>query len=253
MTSHDNPNQDFSILTSPNSSTLLNQIDEVNNKQVKSCETQNTFETYYWGKEKRVRVSSMLEGGYSGSGFLTTQHSKTRDVDDDLEVEQDETFVYGNAQYSERDLVRYDDNEETPLIREMIMGDSDSALRHQRVDREKNTEKPEMSSPSLPNTNSNQNTDTDSNNNHIDENANANGGAQLLIGSLRALLKQQEKLLQKSIKCLVCLELYDTPLTSIQCWHVHCEECWLRTLGNKKLCPQCNAITSPSDLRRIYL
>lgn len=20
------------------------------------------------------------------------------------------------------------------------------------------------------------------------------------------------------------------PLTSIQCWHVHCEECWLRTL-----------------------
>lgn len=23
---------------------------------------------------------------------------------------------------------------------------------------------------------------------------------------------------------------YTMPLTSIQCWHVHCEECWLRTL-----------------------
>ncbi len=23
---------------------------------------------------------------------------------------------------------------------------------------------------------------------------------------------------------------YTVPLTSIQCWHVHCEECWLRTL-----------------------
>ncbi|XP_068197405.1 E3 ubiquitin-protein ligase RNF220a isoform X2 [Antennarius striatus] len=46
---------------------------------------------------------------------------------------------------------------------------------------------------------------------------------------------------------------YSMPLTSIQCWHVHCEECWLRTLGNKKLCPQCNTITSPGDLRRVYL
>ncbi|KAM7328508.1 hypothetical protein ACRRTK_012600 [Alexandromys fortis] len=41
--------------------------------------------------------------------------------------------------------------------------------------------------------------------------------------------------------------------TSIQCWHVHCEECWLWTLGAKKLCPQCNTITVPGDLRRIYL
>ncbi|TRZ00647.1 hypothetical protein DNTS_027227 [Danionella cerebrum] len=48
-------------------------------------------------------------------------------------------------------------------------------------------------------------------------------------------------------------DTYTMPLTSIQCWHVHCEECWLRTLGNKKLCPQCNTITSPGDLRRVYL
>jgi hypothetical protein len=43
------------------------------------------------------------------------------------------------------------------------------------------------------------------------------------------------------------------PLASINCWHVHCEECWLKTLSVKKLCPQCNVITSPSDLRKIYL
>ncbi|KAJ4937420.1 hypothetical protein JOQ06_001979, partial [Pogonophryne albipinna] len=102
---------------------------------------------------------------------------------------------------------------------------------------------------------------------------------------------------------LVLSDSYTMPLTSIQCWHVHCEECWLRTLsavsferneltgrrrwrtvvetthsqcaayyhlllycrwhaikalqrkrrrGNKKLCPQCNTITSPGDLRRVY-
>ena len=28
-------------------------------------------------------------------------------------------------------------------------------------------------------------------------------------------------------------ESYDSPTTSIQCWHVYCEECWLRTLVGK--------------------
>ncbi|XP_067940083.1 E3 ubiquitin-protein ligase Rnf220-like isoform X2 [Watersipora subatra] len=55
------------------------------------------------------------------------------------------------------------------------------------------------------------------------------------------------------LRCLICMDKYSKPLVSVQCWHVHCEECWLRTLGAKKLCPQCNMITSPSDLRRIYL
>ncbi|XP_078285509.1 E3 ubiquitin-protein ligase RNF220-like [Rhinoraja longicauda] len=58
---------------------------------------------------------------------------------------------------------------------------------------------------------------------------------------------------RESYKCHVCMASYSVPLASIQCWHIHCEECWLRTLGSKKLCPQCNAITSPHDLRRIYL
>lgn len=54
-------------------------------------------------------------------------------------------------------------------------------------------------------------------------------------------------------KCLICMERYKTPVVSVCCWHVHCEQCWLHTLGVKKLCPQCNMITSPSDLRRVYM
>lgn len=49
------------------------------------------------------------------------------------------------------------------------------------------------------------------------------------------------------------MERYKTPVTSVCCWHVHCEQCWLQTLGAKKLCPQCNMITSPADLRKIYM
>lgn len=34
------------------------------------------------------------------------------------------------------------------------------------------------------------------------------------------------------------------PLTSIQCWHVHCEECWLRTLvrTNSHTCPHTHTL-----------
>lgn len=83
--------------------------------------------------------------------------------------------------------------------------------------------------------------------------ASAEVDAQLLIESLCAKLRSQETLLAKAVKCLICMEAYDTPLASIGCWHVHCERCWLHSLGAKKVCPQCNIITKPSDLRRIYL
>ncbi|XP_071036912.1 uncharacterized protein [Parasteatoda tepidariorum] len=55
------------------------------------------------------------------------------------------------------------------------------------------------------------------------------------------------------IKCQVCLESYKKPVVSVCCWHVHCETCWLKSLGSKRVCPQCDTITSPADLRRIHL
>ncbi|KAL7828994.1 hypothetical protein SRHO_G00326280 [Serrasalmus rhombeus] len=75
------------------------------------------------------------------------------------------------------------------------------------------------------------------------------------LEALKTRIRDLEKQLTRGdrIKCLICMDSYTIPLTSIQCWHVHCEECWLRTLGAKKLCPQCNTITSPGDLRRVYL
>ncbi|XP_075730903.1 uncharacterized protein LOC142774431 isoform X3 [Rhipicephalus microplus] len=54
-------------------------------------------------------------------------------------------------------------------------------------------------------------------------------------------------------KCVVCSGPYTTPVVSVCCWHVHCERCWLQTLSAKRLCPQCDAVTCPSDLRKIHL
>ena len=54
-----------------------------------------------------------------------------------------------------------------------------------------------------------------------------------------AELKRENKRLRQSTVCNICLTIYVTPVVSTACWHVHCELCWLRALGAKKLCPQC--------------
>ncbi|KAG0261065.1 hypothetical protein DFQ27_003166 [Actinomortierella ambigua] len=81
----------------------------------------------------------------------------------------------------------------------------------------------------------------------------ASGDAKLVIEALKGKVRHLEAVNKDVPMCLICLEPYKVPLTSIVCWHVHCEACWFRTLGTKKLCPQCQKITLPKDLRRIYL
>lgn len=63
----------------------------------------------------------------------------------------------------------------------------------------------------------------------------------------------QHEMLEKIPRCLICLDAFVSPVVSVGCWHVCCEICWCKILGAKRLCPQCNRITSPDDLRRIFL
>ena len=66
------------------------------------------------------------------------------------------------------------------------------------------------------------------------------------------LREENDQLRQKSM-CNICMDSYQTPLVSTVCWHVSCEECWMRALGAKKLCPQCKVIIQPKHLRKIFL
>ena len=70
--------------------------------------------------------------------------------------------------------------------------------------------------------------------------------------TIERLKEENEQLRQKSM-CNICMDSYRTPLVSTVCWHVSCEECWMRALGTKKLCPQCKVIIQPKHLRKIYL
>ncbi|CAG9577677.1 unnamed protein product [Danaus chrysippus] len=79
--------------------------------------------------------------------------------------------------------------------------------------------------------------------------------AETRIQALKEKIKELEKKQNSSLeaKCLICLGGYTSPAVSIQCWHVYCEVCWLQSLRAKKICPQCNAITTAEHLRRIYM
>lgn len=79
--------------------------------------------------------------------------------------------------------------------------------------------------------------------------------AETRIQALKAKIREMERKYDGNLemKCLICLSAYTSPAVSIQCWHVYCEVCWLQSLKAKKICPQCNAITTSQHLRRIYM
>ncbi|KAG7332789.1 hypothetical protein KOW79_004623 [Hemibagrus wyckioides] len=169
-----------------------------------------------WTEQRRVQVVSILTGF---TGLVHSASKEQQDSDVDLDVDGDDTLSYGRAQYTETDVIPSAGDAED---NEMLLKRGETRLKFM-------TEKLHKSLPSCDSFNT--------------------------LEALKSRIRDLEKQLTRGdrIKCLICMESYTIPLTSIQCWHVHCEECWLRTLGAKKLCPQCNTITSPGDLRRVYL
>ncbi|KAI8084731.1 uncharacterized protein BX664DRAFT_266699 [Halteromyces radiatus] len=204
-----------------------------NNNNNLSPQDGNDWDQYEWAGQVRVRATSMMEGGYGGAGFATAQ--KEDDVDEDLDIEEDDA-EYGHSQYNERDIMvnMDEDNDDSNALREMISEASPQSGFEETVsdagwDRHLAMDHPSSS--------------------EISQSTTGN----LVVDSLKSRIHQLEMASRSVPRCLICLEPYKTPLTSIICWHVHCEQCWLQTLGSKKLCPQCQKITTPSDLRRIYL
>ncbi|ESO86621.1 hypothetical protein LOTGIDRAFT_128647 [Lottia gigantea] len=192
------------------------------------------YEEYTWAGQTRIRATSLLEGGFAKSGFLTSNCRRiSQEEDVDLNVDVDDSEEYGTPQYSEADIVPLksdepNENQERLALRGAVLGNSS------------------MSYDPGPSNSISQTTS----NSYI---SNTDSSSQELIDALKAKLKDKEDQQKNKQKCLICMDVYKEPLASIQCWHVHCESCWLQTLGAKKLCPQCNTITSSSDLRRIYL
>lgn len=227
-----------------------------------------TFEEYEWAGQRRVRASSMLVGGFSAAGLATSSSNRSsaggnsgsnhqEEEDVDLVVDGDDAAEFGPAQYSEADVVapRMDgtprEQKERDALREAVISPNAPNTPHtphtpeHQIGQGLVEVKPEPG------------TTTPLGQSEQDEGVSTSprrDGDTPVIEALRGRIRELEAEMRgQPFKCLICMEQYKKPVTSVCCWHVHCEQCWLHTLGAKKLCPQCNMITSPSDLRRIYM
>ncbi|XP_078248947.1 E3 ubiquitin-protein ligase RNF220 isoform X8 [Pogona vitticeps] len=68
-------------------------------------ENGNRFEEYEWCGHKRIRATTLLEGGFRGSGFVMCSGKENPDSDADLDVDGDDTLEYGKPQYTEADII----------------------------------------------------------------------------------------------------------------------------------------------------
>ncbi|KAK3814126.1 MAG: hypothetical protein J3Q66DRAFT_389489 [Benniella sp.] len=230
----------------------------------------DTFEEYTWAGQTRVRATALFEGSMRslGSGSRSAQE----DIDDDLNVEDDEDDEYGGAQFTERDVVMDDIDPDADELREIVLessmavekastfspsGESQWSSSTRRKGKERHVDI--ETDPAVDDDDEEidlEGIDEEDEGQKVDALINAafaSGDTKLVIDALRTKIKHLESANKSVPSCLICLEPYTVPLTSIVCWHVHCEACWMKTLGSKKLCPQCQKITLPKDLRRIYL
>nr|XP_023025752.1 E3 ubiquitin-protein ligase Rnf220 [Leptinotarsa decemlineata] len=176
------------------------------------------FEEYEWAGQSRIRATALLQGSVSNLGTSITMAEE----DEDLNVDVDDTQMYGLPQYHEKDVILPCDNPGATALRMAVTGSQPKKLCIR--------------------------TDNDS------INTEHSSGCDPIIEVLKRRIRELESKNKEDVfKCLICMERYRNPVISVCCWHVHCEECWLMTLGAKKLCPQCNMITSPADLRKIYM
>ncbi|CAG9760171.1 unnamed protein product [Ceutorhynchus assimilis] len=184
-----------------------------------------SFEEYEWAGQSRIRATSLLPGGVSSLGQSL---QNVNNEDEDLNVDGFGE-LYGSPQYSERDIILPSEESTQDLaLRKAVIGD-------------------ELNFPVIAGK------DTI---NKASDNTDSSCSGDPVLEALKNRIKELEERIEckdEIYKCLICMDRYQTPVISICCWHVHCEQCWLRTLGAKKLCPQCNMITSPADLRKIFM
>ncbi|KAK9890475.1 hypothetical protein WA026_010558 [Henosepilachna vigintioctopunctata] len=196
-----------------------------------------------WAERQRRRASP-LNAGLRRTPTSSKMITEVDNEADDVIVDGEEESSFGPSQYTESDVEQCkseDDNKDKEGVQSQVAtvnssGDVEiktESARGQQCDSNVSTSDAEPSSRAQM---------IEELRNRIKQLESENGGE-----STTTTTEAED------YKCLICLEHYRRPVISTVCWHVHCEECWLHTLGSKKVCPQCSMITSASDLRRIFM
>ncbi|XP_045440706.1 E3 ubiquitin-protein ligase RNF220 isoform X3 [Pipistrellus kuhlii] len=194
-------------------------------------ENSNRFEEYEWCGQKRIRATTLLEGGFRGSGFVMCSGKENPDSDADLDVDGDDTLEYGKPQYTEADVIPCTGEEpgeakEREALRGAVLNGGPPSTRiTPEFSKWASDEMPSTSNGESSKQEAMQKTCKNSDIEKITEDS-----AVTTFEALKARVRELERQLSRGdrYKCLICM-------------------------GAKKLCPQCNTITAPGDLRRIYL
>ncbi|KAJ3240802.1 hypothetical protein HDU81_002655 [Chytriomyces hyalinus] len=148
------------------------------------------YEEYTWAGQTRVRITSMVEGGFEASGFNV--HKKAdRDIDEDVLIDDDEEKVFGASQYSQDDIRKYvadgevGENGEGGGSPVPYYSQNDNEIDVETIDVSKELAKFITEVPS---------------------------DAKLIIEALTQRLKSLEGDTQK-VKCLICCESYTKPIS----------------------------------------
>uniref|UniRef100_A0A3B5LDQ1 Uncharacterized protein n=1 Tax=Xiphophorus couchianus TaxID=32473 RepID=A0A3B5LDQ1_9TELE len=195
------------------------------------------FDEYEWAGQKRIRATALLEGGFRGTGFATCSIKESAaDSDADLDVDGDDTLEYGKAQYTEADIIPCSgagEDQGEAREREALRGAVlNGGMPSNRITPEfSKWANDDPSTPSSSSSSSSSNAPRTCKNSEIEKVTEEESTA-TTMEALKARIRELEKQILRGdrYKCLICMDSYTMPLTSIQCWHVHCEECWLRTL-----------------------
>ncbi|KAJ1729155.1 hypothetical protein LPJ61_003662 [Coemansia biformis] len=189
-------------------------------------ESSGPMESYVIEGVERIRVTALFSGSLAAQ-FGTT--SAEQGGDEDVDVDQQDESSYGQPQFTDADL-DIPKPQRGPACNTSHLRTEDDPQGEAAPEPPSKPPKPEPAAQAPP-----------------------AGVPQLVVDALKARIREQDRMLQSACLCLVCQGPYQAPCVSIQCWHVLCEQCWMAALGTKKLCPHCQQITQPVDLRRIYL
>uniref|UniRef100_T2MCG5 E3 ubiquitin-protein ligase RNF220 n=1 Tax=Hydra vulgaris TaxID=6087 RepID=T2MCG5_HYDVU len=192
-------------------------------------EQDEVVEEFSWAGQTWIRTSSLVD-----SEFLRREGKLMRlemeDGDEELDVDGDTLEEnFGTSQFSDADIV---------LCSSSSLSDKNQKLL---------SSKEEFPTSDKPVTTAEEFLTLE----QLEKSAGAN--SEKLIELLKFEIRKLGTHLDNALKCSICVGPYINPLVSTSCWHVCCTDCWLRSLGTKKMCPICGSIVSSAHLRKIFL
>ncbi|XP_006456798.1 hypothetical protein AGABI2DRAFT_78651, partial [Agaricus bisporus var. bisporus H97] len=209
-------------------------------------------------------------GNIQGMGFHSRDPAD-QDVEDDIDIDGDDQDTYGEAQFTEGDILPVDEAHPAPVDEDVdveiegdqtdeadtaqrslrdLIADSKVIVRQTTLREGSGSNSPVTLVGRVPASGDVERLDS------VISNARQKNDTRALIAALEEKVQSLESIhvsSSASLLCRICLEQYSEPTVSTGCWHTCCRECWLRCLGSTKLCPICKRITGATDLRRVYL